>query len=429
MSSSPSALPQRWQLNFAAIWIGQQASLIGSAVAQFALVWWLTRFTGSATVLATAALVSVIPQVLLGPIAGAYVDRWNRRAVMVAADAAIALLSLWLALLFFTERMQVWHVYVIMLGRALGGIFHAPAHLASATLLVPQEHLTRIQGLNHAVDGALRVASPPLGALLLAVMPLHAVMLIDVGTAALAIALLVLARIPQPNRADLAAGAKPPSVWADVRFGLGYVLRWRGMLGILVLGALLNFVGNPTHTLLPLLVSQQFQGGAMQLGWMQSAWGAGMLAAGLLLGVWGGFKRRVVTSMVAIVLQGLTGIAVGLAPAHLFSVAIACWGLGAFMNVFVNAPLMAMFQAMVAPEVQGRVLTAAMSLSWLAWPLSLAVAGRFADWFGLRNWYILAGVAAVAGGMAGLLIPAIRHVEARGNPNTARAVTEPVPGA
>ena len=98
--------PLDWKRSFFAIWTGQMFSLVGSRVVQFALVWWLTELTGSATVLATATIVALIPEILLGPIAGAYVDRWNRRIVMIVADSLIALASLWLAFLFWTGSVQ-----------------------------------------------------------------------------------------------------------------------------------------------------------------------------------------------------------------------------------------------------------------------------------------------------------------------------------
>jgi len=134
--------------------MGQAFSLFGSRVVQFALVWWLTQLTGSATVLATASMVALIPEIFLSPIAGAYVDRWNRRIVMILADGMIALASLWLAYLFWIDAAQVWHIYVIMLVRAVGGAFHWPAMQASTSLMVPQEHLTRVAGLNQTMNGA-----------------------------------------------------------------------------------------------------------------------------------------------------------------------------------------------------------------------------------------------------------------------------------
>ncbi|NIV39165.1 MAG: MFS transporter, partial [Anaerolineae bacterium] len=157
----------KWQIPFFSIWTGQAFSLVGTRVAQFALIWWLTKLTGSATVLATASLAALVPDIVLGPLAGAYVDRWNRRIVMIVADTLIALASLWLAFLFWTGAIEVWHVYVIMVVRSVGGAFHWPAMQASTSLMVPKEHLSRVAGLNQAMKGALNIIGPPLGALLL----------------------------------------------------------------------------------------------------------------------------------------------------------------------------------------------------------------------------------------------------------------------
>ena len=269
---------RRWQIPFFAIWTGQQFSLIGSNVLQFALVWWLTQLTGSATVLAMATMMWVIPQVFLGPIVGAYVDRLNRRVVMIVADSLIALVALWLAYMFWTETMQVWHVYAALLVRAIGGLFHWSAMQASTSLMVPDEHLTRVAGLNQTMQGALNVVGPPLGALLLALLPFKDIMLMDVGTAILAILPLFFVVIPQPERAS--TKSEKSSLWSDVREGLRYVWSWPGLLAILVMATIINFVVNPAFSLMPLLVTEHFNGEALQLGWLESSWGVGLVLGG-----------------------------------------------------------------------------------------------------------------------------------------------------
>lgn len=404
-------LGARWKQNFAAIWLGQQVSILGSTIAGFALVWWLTQRTGSATVLATASLVTMLPQVFLGPIAGAYVDRWNRRIVMIVADAAIALVSLWLAFLFWSGRMQVWHVYIIMLARSLGGCFHEPASMASNRLLVPEEHLARVQGMSQMVQGALKVVGPPMGALLLSWLPLHGIMFIDVATAAVAIGLLLIAYIPQPARVDLAADGVRPSIWADVREGIRYVAAWPGLLIVLLMATFLNFTGAPMWVLLPLLMTKHFGGGALQLGWMESAWGAGLLAGGFALSAWGGFRHKVLTAMLGIILQGISSLIIGFAPQDAFWLAVGAWGAGAFFNVFINGPFFALLQSVVKPEMQGRIFTVTMSLAGLAMPLGLALAGLAADHWGITSLYLFGGATAVLCGIAGLMTPAIMQLE------------------
>ena len=163
----------KWAIPFFTIWTGQQISLIGSRVAQFALVWWVTKTTGSATALATATIVAVLPNVFLGPSVGALVDRWSRRVVMIVADGFVALAAAWLAYLFWAGALQIWHVYIIILARTMGGLFHSSAMLASTSLMVPKERLPRVAGLSQTVLGALDIISPPLGAFLLDLLQLR----------------------------------------------------------------------------------------------------------------------------------------------------------------------------------------------------------------------------------------------------------------
>jgi len=177
----------RWFVPFFTIWIGQQLSQIGSNIAQFTLVWWVTDATGSATVLASATFIALLPGVVLGPMAGVLVDRWNRRIVMIVADGFVALVACWVVYLFWTDTMQVWHIYVVMMARSIGGAFHWPAMTASTSLMVPENQLPRIAGLNEAMQGGVRIVAPPVAAYLLLFLPLHTIMGIDVGTAALAI--------------------------------------------------------------------------------------------------------------------------------------------------------------------------------------------------------------------------------------------------
>ncbi len=403
---------ENWKAPFFAIWIGQAFSLLGSRVAQFALVWWLTETTGSATVLATATLVALIPEIALGPIAGAYVDRWNRRRVMMVADSVIALASLWLAVMFWLGSAQIWHVYVIMVVRGMAGSFHLPAVLASTSLMVPKEQLTRIAGLNQTLNGVLNIVGPPLGALLMEALPLHGVMLVDVGTAALAVAPLFFVHIPQPLRdLDQIEGQETPSIWSDLRGGLRYLRGWPGLIVIIGMAMVFKIAFMPASSLLPLLVRSHFGGDAAQFGLLQALFGVGVVIGGVLLSVWGGFRRRIYTTMTGITLLGVSILGLGLTPGHLFSVALGTFFAAGFLIPMVDGPLMAIMQSTVAPEMQGRVFSLMGSLLLLTSPLSLVVAGPISDWLGLRVWYIAAGILASVMGIAGLLVPAVAHIE------------------
>jgi DHA3 family macrolide efflux protein-like MFS transporter len=395
---------------FFTIWTGQAISLLGSMLVQFALVWWLTASTGSARVLASATLVAMLPGIFVGPFAGALVDRWNRRGLMIVADGIIALATVGLAYLFAVGAVRVWHIYALLFIRATAGGFHWPAMRASTSLMVPERHLARVEGLNQALHGLMNIVAPPLGALLLSLLPLQAVLAIDVGTAALAIAPLFFIAIPQPQRRSSQAQSKT-SLWQDVGEGLRYVWSWPGLLGVGVMATVINFLFNPAFALLPLLVTQHFGGQALELGWLESALGIGVVVGGLLLSAWGGFRRRILTSLMGLIGMGVGIMFIGLAPASAFWLALGAMFLAGFMNPIVNGPLFAVLQARVAPEMQGRVFTVIQSAATAMSPLSLAVAGPVADTLGVRVWYVAGGVVCALMGAAAFFVPAIVHLE------------------
>ncbi len=419
---------------FFIVWGAQALSLVGSQLVQFALVWWLTEKTGSATVLAFATMMAVLPQIFLGPVAGALVDRWNRRIVMQVADGSIALATVVIAVLFATGAVQVWHIYVLMFLRAAGGAFHWPAMQASTTLMVPERHLSRIAGLNQSLNGIAQIAAPPLGALLLAVLPMQGILSIDISTAIVAISILFFIAIPQPERKETPGEASArPSVVADLREGLAFVWGWPGLMVILAFAMLINLLVTPAFSLLPLLVTEHFHGAAAQYATLEATIGVGMIAGGLLLSVWGGFKKRVVTAMLALIGMGTGLILVGFVPSYMLWGAVAALLVVGLMNPIANGSLFAALQTLVPPDMQGRVFTLVMAGSSAMIPIGLAVAGPLADALGVPVWFVIGGVATVLMGVSGLLIPAVMNIEEQmSTPAGAVALTgeeiaEPVP--
>ena len=409
---TPSTLPENWAPRFFTIWTGQAFSLFGSQLVQFALIWWLTQQTGSATVLAIATFVGLLPQVLLGPFAGTFVDRTNRRLVMIVADSAIALATLVLILLFWSGQVQVWQVYLILLLRSAGGAFQSPAMSASTSLMVPQQHLTRVAGANQALSGIMNVVAPPVGALLIGLVPMQQVLLVDIVTAALAVLPLLFIPIPQPPHPAGASRNQPATSFLDdFRAGLRYVMSWPGLLAILIMATLINFILTPAGSLLPLLVTKHFGLGALQLGWVESAFGAGFIAGGLLLSAWGGFRRRIATTLLGISGLGVGTLLVGLAPANLFVLALVGMLLTGLMNPIANGPLFAVLQSSVRPEMQGRVFSLINSLATAMALLSLLVAGPISDGLGIRVWYWTGGSLCILMGLAGFFIPVVMNVE------------------
>ncbi len=406
---------QRWAAPFFTIWGGQAFSLLGSMIVQFALIWWLTQTTGSATVLATASLAGILPQVIIGPFAGALVDRWQRRLVMIAADSLIALTTGALIVLYVTGQMQAWHIYVVMFLRSALGGFHWTAMQASTSLMVPKAQLARIAGLNQTLHGSMNIISPPLAALLLDLLPLHGLLAIDVVTALLAVTPLLFIAIPQPPRRQAMTGedhtTPQPSVLSDLVAGVRYVAAWSGLLAIILMAMVLNFVINPAFALMPILVTKHFGGAALQLGWLESAWGIGVVTGGLALSAWGGFRRRVITSLLGIIGMGIGTLTIGLAPSHAFFLALGGMFLAGFMNPMANGPFFALLQSTVAPEMQGRVMALIGSGTAAMMPLSLLIAGPVADALGVRLWYMIGGLTCTGIGLVAFTVPTIMNVE------------------
>ena len=402
----------KWARRFFTIWTGQALSLFGSALVQFALIWWLTQKSGSAIVLAIATLVGMVPQILIGPFAGALVDRWNRRIIMIIADGTIALFSLLLAYLFATGNVQIWHIYAVMMIRALGGAFHFPAMSASTPLMVPGEQLTRVNGLNQALQGVNSLVAPPVGALLLSILPTQGILLIDVGTALLAILPLLFIPVPQPQRREaLEQPEGQPSLIQDVRDAFAYIRSIPGFTAIIFMALFLNFLLVPTSALTPLLITKHFGKGAIELGLMESVMGFGIIAGGVLLSIWGGFKKKIVTTVTGIVGLGLGVMLVGFAPANLFALALAGNMILGLMLPIANGPVGALMQSIVRPDMQGRVMSLLNSGATAIAPLGLLIAGPFSDWLGIRVWFWAGGILCVMIAVTAFFIPIIMNVE------------------
>jgi DHA3 family macrolide efflux protein-like MFS transporter len=402
--------------DFWVVFTGQAFSLLGSRLVQFTIVWWLTSTTGSASVLAFASIMALLPQVLISPFAGALIDRWDRRKVMMAVDAINALAVVALALLYARGSVQFWHIFALMFIRATGGAFQWPAMQASTSLMVPEEQLSRIAGLNQALQGLAAIVAPPLGALLLDVMPMQSILAIDVGTAALAIALLMFIRIPAPTNGDPGKSSKGLSrVLGDMREGLRFLSGWRGLLIIMGIAMAFNLLIIPAMSLTPILVTEHFAGGSREYALLEAAIGIGMVAGGLLLGAWGGFKSRVLTGFLGAIVMGIGVGLVGLAPGNLYPMALGGMALTGVMMPIVNGSIFALMQSKVPPEMQGRVFTLMMSGTAAMAPLGLSVAGPLAEVIGVRAWFLAGGVVIILMSAAAYFVPSVRNLEEMGH--------------
>jgi DHA3 family macrolide efflux protein-like MFS transporter len=413
-----------WKPLFFTIWSGQAFSLFGSRLVDFALVWYMTTATGSAVVLTTASIVSMLPMIL-APIFGSLVDRWKRRYVMIVADGLIAAFTLLIAVLFWSGGIQIWHMYVLLFVRSVAGTVQAMAMMASTSLMVPEENLSRVAGMNQSLNGAMSIAAPPLGALLMSILPIYSILFIDVATACIAILPLVFIRIPEIRlRTEYSPGkdqTEKPNMLKDILQGFQYLLSSKGLFTLLLLVLLLNFLAAPIPILLPLLVTKHFTGGALQLGWLEGASGIGIIVGGLVLSAWGGFKKRVFTILSGAVLFGLSIFFLGAAPAQALWLGVSASFFVGFSGAFTDGPFMAILQTKVAPEIQGRVFSVVISIAKLATPLALLISGQLEGRLGVRFWYLAAGVVIVLVNLVSFRIPVLIGLEEKQIPDSQTA--------
>ena len=287
---------------FLVIWFGQLISTLGSGLTGFALSVYVYQRTGSVTQLSLTLLAATVPAVLFSPLAGAVVDRSDRRWVMVLSDTGSGLSSLAIWLLLAVGQLEVWHIYVANAANATFGAFQRPAYMAATTLLVPKQHYGRASGLVQ-LGGALgQILAPLLAGFLIAAIRIEGVILIDFATYGLAILTLSLIRIPRPQ-ATGEGDRGGDSLLRQAAYGWFYLKERPGLLGLLLLFAFVNFaLGFHSALLTPLVLSFAT---TEVLGILVSVGGIGLLAGSLVMSAWGGARRKVDSLLAAIFLSGL----------------------------------------------------------------------------------------------------------------------------
>jgi DHA3 family macrolide efflux protein-like MFS transporter len=243
----------------------------------------------------------------------------------------------------------------------------------------------------------------------MAAISLAGVMLIDVATAAIAIIPLLFVMIPQPRSKQL--DEEPSSYWTDLREGFSYVMNWKGLVALIGMAVVIKIALTPAFSLMPLLVYDYFGGTATQFGILEAALGVGIIAGGALLALWGGFKRRIYTSLLGISALGIGLAILGLVPETAFAAAVAIIFMLGMTTPIIDGPILSILQAGVTPDMQGRVFTLLTSLVSITTPLGLIIAGPVSDLMGLQFWFILSGTICFFVGLVLLFVPAIVNIE------------------
>ncbi len=383
---------------FFVIWISQASSMLANTIVGFALAWYLTQKTGSATILSTSMMMNLIPQVALGSFIGPFIDRWSRKKIMIYSDIAQSLLSLVLVVLFYTKNIQIWHIYVVMAGSSTSRSFQGPALSASIPMVVTEKHLVRANGLNWTLSGFINIIGPSAGALLMKVFPMQWVLSVDAISTIIFVGCLLPLAIPQPTRS---VSVGKPGYFSDMKQGFRYFASWRGLLYLIILISMLMFFAAPINALRPLFVTKYFGSDVLKLGWLGTVASIGAIAGGLILGAWGGFKRRIITTLIGIMVQGITAVIFGFTTESLFFLALAMVFISGLSGAILNGNIGAIIQSAVAKDMQGRVVSLQYSLSGLMTPLALAITGPAVGAIGLRTiWYVSGAMIFILTGVA-----------------------------
>jgi len=295
-----------------------------------------------------------------------------------------------------------------MVARAVGGIFQFPAMYASIPMIVPEKYLTRAAGLDQILGGVVNIAAPPAGALLLETLPMYGVLAVDIGTAMIAVVCVFVIAIPKPAQTTLIGHS---SVMGDMVQGFSYIWSWRGLTIILGLVTLAHFFTTPAFVLLPVFVTEHLESNVLRLGWLSSAFGIGIIAGGLVLGAWGGFKRRIITILTGITIAGIATIGLGFTTVSLFFLGIVSSFMIGFGFSLCDAPFMAFLQSSVDKDMQGRIFSLIGSINAAVSPIGLAIAGPVADVIGTRYLLYVAGIAFILVVVTSIFIPSVMNIE------------------
>jgi len=364
---------------FTVVWIGQLVSMVGSGMTHFALMIWAWQVTGQATALALVGFFGFLPRIVLSPIAGALIDRWNRKLVMMLSDLAAGLATVVLFALYQLNVLEIWHIYAAAAFAGAFGSFQFPAYSASISLMVDKKQLTRANAMLGVAESAANIFAPMAAGALLVFIGIGGVMTIDIVTFLFAIGVLLLIRIPQPAEHHVRQ-AKNRSLISDSVFGFRYIFARPSLTGLLVLFLMLNLVLTFCGGVLAPMILARSGDNELILGTVQMLFGVGGLVGGALLSLWGGpkAKYRIHALLIAVIASSLFGeILLGVGQG------VAIWGAGAFLAMFfipvANSSSHAIWQTKIPPHLQGRVFSARIVIGQIGGAVALPLAGVLAD--------------------------------------------------
>lgn len=396
-----------WKKTFAIIWTGQFFSILSSYTVGFAIILWLSIKTESAEVMAYATIAALLPQALLGTVAGVFIDRWNKKATMILADSFIAFCTLILSILFFTGIEGTWFIYGLLIMRSIGSAFHAPAMQASVPLLAPKSELIRIAGINQSIQSVSNIAAPALGALLYATIDIGWILLFDVFGAIAACVSLAFVSIPKPAKIHT---MEKLHVWREMREGIKLVMDQKGLALLFLFSVIVMFFIMPISALFPLMTRLHFLGTPFEMGIVEIAWGIGALLGGAFLGFRKINFNKVVLINISYIILGASIAFSGILSPHLYLIFVVLTAIGGVSGSLYMASFTAIIQEKIEPSALGRVFSMYGSVSIMPSIAGLLATGFIADSIGIANTFTICGIIITVIGIISFFLPALLQV-------------------
>lgn len=391
-----------WKKKFFTIYVGQTFSIIGSSAVQFAIIWYLTKLTGSAVTLSIAAIIGFLPGLLFGSFVGVHIDRNKKKTVMMVADGSIAVSSIILAIAFFIPSPpHIWLIYSMLFIRGLGSVFHSVSMQAAIPLFVPEKELVKAGGWAQFVNGAGNLIGPALGAVLITYMDMEYVMLVDILGAAFAIFCLLLVKINDPKKEYKAE--ESPDFWKEFKDGLHVLKRNKSLYRAIPHYVLTGFFYMPINAMFLLLIAAHYGGTELQASYAEIASAVGAILGSVLIGFLGEIKRKLSAFSFSVIAIGFCILIIGGLPASLFWICIIFTLIVGVGIPFFNVPFNAFMQQSIPLEELGRVTSLLYMLSCLANPLGLIIAGPIGDIIGVNKLYIGIGILLLTNGLLCLI--------------------------
>lgn len=351
--------------------------MLGSEVTNFAMTLWAWQVTGQATPLSLIIFFSHVPRIFAAFFAGVLVDRWNRKLLMMVGDTAAAISTIAILLLFLSDRLEVWHLYVTAAINGLFSYFQDLAYTASIGVIVPKQHYTRAAAMNdHIGQFGSNIIAPAIAGVLYYAIGLKGILIIDLVTFVIAISTVWCVQIPQPQLN--ATNRDSWNIWQDMTFGFRYIIKRPSFLAILVFWLIFNLVdGILTGIHSPVILARSNNDAAVFAS-VQSAIGLGGAIGAVVLSVWGGFQRRIHGLLLGTVLSYASMAVFGLA--NLPSVWIISGFFAGIFWPFISSSNQAIWLSKVAPDLQGRVFATRYLIAQISLPLGLGIGGFLADY-------------------------------------------------